>query len=815
MHPVCHPLVRLVRIGLTAVLLVVLAGSAGATPPDDSDGDGRPDPCDRCSAIPFASQKDVDGDDIGDVCDGDFDQNDRVDIDDFNRFLVDFQAGADADEDGTDMTGDGAVGIADFNLFLEQFQQGTPGPGRTDPDVTGACFDHRFLKDLTYPTSDGCSATAQELYDLWGTLYPIHYPRFPLDGDVNNPTDTIVGLMSGNRCPNAAFGSFVKRDGKADRCAIDIDVSVCGGANAGMQCIHKWCARENKDSQECTLDADCAVDETCYAGWCNPTNRTPCTSNADCDSPYVCKDVNCGEREATTACGRHDACGNTCGYRKFECDDEFRTQLHATCYALQGPERSDCLTVCLDMADIYALAKDPIGQNDDGTWTADDLVKQEENCLCCDGTTSCGDGVCEPDRESCLEGSCPEDCGTCGPGDPCIADRDCDGGACFEGRCGTWPADTPCSDDSQCTSGDCGLLGVCQASCGDGLCDGPELCGALDALTCNSDCGTCPDGNVCGIDADCSSDACNFGLCVAPGSLDPPTPCTTNNACSTGVCNLGLCSNGGLPVGTPCSTDGACSSGSCSGVCTAACSNGLCETGEKCGDVDSGLECTSDCGLCRDGEICIADDDCQSGLCGGGFCLATGLPNGSVCVDSGQCDSGLCNGGICLPQGSVPDGGVCTSNDACQSGICNAGLCLGSPLGAGAVCTTDLACVSGDCNGFCVQRCGDGRCDGTEICGGSNSGLECNSDCGKCGNGTPCTSSSDCASGFCAGVCANPPSCKSNGTSCSAETECCSGRCDGTGSGRTCRACKGSGGSCNELNDCCSFVCNFLTDRCL
>jgi hypothetical protein len=102
----------------------------------DSDGDGAPDATDNCidepngPAAPDAGgniQLDTDGDDYGNVCDCDFDQNQSCNISDFNVFLADFIATTDSGA-GTDMDGNGSVGIDDFNLFLFGFIAGQPGP---------------------------------------------------------------------------------------------------------------------------------------------------------------------------------------------------------------------------------------------------------------------------------------------------------------------------------------------------------------------------------------------------------------------------------------------------------------------------------------------------------------------------------------------------------------------------------------------------------------------------------------------------------------------------------------------------------------
>ncbi len=47
-----------------------MLGAHGVAVPGDSDGDGWPDLCDNCPAVPNEDQEDTDGDGIGDACDG-------------------------------------------------------------------------------------------------------------------------------------------------------------------------------------------------------------------------------------------------------------------------------------------------------------------------------------------------------------------------------------------------------------------------------------------------------------------------------------------------------------------------------------------------------------------------------------------------------------------------------------------------------------------------------------------------------------------------------------------------------------------------
>jgi hypothetical protein len=334
---------------------------------------------------------------------------------------------------------------------------------------------------------------------------------------------------------------------------------------------------------------------------------------------------------------------------------------------------------------------------------------------------------------------------------------------------GVWRATDYADEADDCT---CCDTGDPPAVCGDGVCEPPvESCRAPD---CPEDCGVCGLGDACLQDEDC-----------------PGLACLPDGHC------------GRLPAGSECQQDSMCRSGSCSllGTCDSSCGDGFCDGTEVCGSA-SPFACFSDCGTCALGEACTADSDCASSdSCLLGTC-APKLPDGSPCESDNDCQDGncelftcggvkclndsdcsglgaeLCVVGFCLPT-KLPNNSPCVRNEMCQSGVCNVGLCKpAGSVGVGGICTTDGACSSGDCvAGICAASCGDGSCSvGFESCGSSNSGGECNRDCGKCSNGGICTSDSDCKSDHCVLlVCV--ADCNIIGASCSSDGDCCSGNC--------------------------------------
>jgi len=116
--------------GFALAVGLPLAAMAGPTPGGtDSDSDGVEDAFDNCTLKVNATQKDVDHDGCGDLCDGDFDQNGAAGIPDFTIFKAafGFTTGQPGYNASADMDCNGGIGIPDFSLFKSEFTT-TAGP---------------------------------------------------------------------------------------------------------------------------------------------------------------------------------------------------------------------------------------------------------------------------------------------------------------------------------------------------------------------------------------------------------------------------------------------------------------------------------------------------------------------------------------------------------------------------------------------------------------------------------------------------------------------------------------------------------------
>ena len=216
------------------------------------------------------------------------------------------------------------------------------------------------------------------------------------------------------------------------------------------------------------------------------------------------------------------------------------------------------------------------------------------------------------------------------------------------------------------------------------------------------------------------------------------------------------------PDGAICSRPDDCESGVCSG---GFCLVPTCEDGVHNGE-ETAPDCGGPCPGCEGGEACAMDDDCRSMVCEEGSCASTSCMDGVKNSDETDVD---CGGSIC---DGCEGGGVCLVDDDCASLICDAG-----------------SCTTATCDDL-VQNQDESDVD----CGGTI--------CDPCTDGGSCAAATDCVSGVCTGMICQAPTC-SDGAQNQDETDVDCG-------GDLCDPCP-AGDMCVDADDCESGVCGDTT----
>ncbi len=300
----------------------------------------------------------------------------------------------------------------------------------------------------------------------------------------------------------------------------------------------------------------------------------------------------------------------------------------------------------------------------------------------CDGT-DLGGATCESrgfvGGTLACTGDCTfdtSDCSTCGNGSV-DGGEECDGANLGGATCasrghtsGTLSCDGSCGiDESACVD----------ASCGDGAragsedCDGADLGGATcadvgffaGALACNSDCTfqisgchNCGDGSIQGIEQ-CDGADLGGASCTTRGFTMGTLACSSGCTYDTSGCSSAACGNGVLESGE-------------------LCDDGNATTGDGCTScaVDSGFTCVgtpSSCSaICGDGMI-RGGEECDGASLGGASCTSRGFTGGTLTCSScrfneSACTTTSCGNSTIEPSaGEECDDGNTVSFDGCDS----------------------------------------------------------------------------------------------------------------------------------------------------
>jgi hypothetical protein len=124
-----------------AVLLAAgLSLTVGAGPIHvDPDGDDIPDMYDNCMLIANANQADADQDGYGQPCDGDMDNDGKVQLADFVTFKATYLKNAPTYDEQADFNCDGKVQLTDFVTFKSLYLTAPGLSGQTCAGAKGAC----------------------------------------------------------------------------------------------------------------------------------------------------------------------------------------------------------------------------------------------------------------------------------------------------------------------------------------------------------------------------------------------------------------------------------------------------------------------------------------------------------------------------------------------------------------------------------------------------------------------------------------------------------------------------------------------------
>jgi len=404
----------------------------------------------------------------------------------------------------------------------------------------------------------------------------------------------------------------------------------------------------------------------------------------------------------------------------------------------------------------------------------------------CDAGTCvlpCSSGSCTSPKEICINSVCS----SCSSNLQCVSEFGF-GNICFGGIC-----TIGCADDDDCSGSKPVCSGsVCVKCSPEGLtnnCPGisEQLCQADGTCVSTGEVETCCDFSV---QPSCGSCGCLcFPFGIAFCTVGGCNLCASNCFSIFGGGNCQCRSPTGPITTVPCSFPQACDdTPSCTlGSCDATCESGECDLYDVPGCIDSfcppsGLKicqkkCLADCGCPGELECDVPTGVC-SAVCTEGLCenpTPVCNPVGPICEPctlNSQCLNPLptCIGGNCT--GCFSSSQCSVPIPACDSGVCAA--CVGNGT-IGTNCDLGEACFNGDCVESCVTA---GCSNPTPICDASN-GI-----CQACiGNGiflTNCQNGKACDSGLCIDNCtvtgcSNPtPICGANGvcTACVAAGQC-------------------------------------------
>ena len=454
-----------------------------------------------------------------------------------------------------------------------------------------------------------------------------------LDGQIcrNQKCETPRACRSNADC----IDTEVCQSGRCEPRQCDA-AEACGG---GRVCVSGWCVAPG--SVNCQSDIECA------SGACDVINGVCllgdlCTgegcSSRDADVP----DINpCGDARCTQPCTGQLDCG-----APHICD--VRTGL---CRELTCTEDNDCPAETYCEFGLCRLGC-RVSQNDCPNGYCDEGTRRCTPSPC-ENHTHCPGGFCSllaadsQTKRICIQGEVPSEY------TPCIADGDCQTGACLEHKYCFWP----CRDSNDCGGGSCGRsqwlhpsghygvvtcfppLQPCAADiqCPVGEACLPTVVDRATVLRGQSPPPGRPAGAQCDMNTQCLSQTCRYSTCWGPCEPGRNEQCGAGLRCYENVHYVTTQLND--PVGPYMGLAGCLPSRGSDANCESA----PCPSGEVCTlQTDASgtgwhMRCRDEVGEGRAGAACETDIQCRSNHCvSEGYCIEP-CTDDENCVEAAAC----------------------------------------------------------------------------------------------------------------------------------------------------------------------------------
>ncbi|MEA2697387.1 MAG: hypothetical protein QOI66_1658, partial [Myxococcales bacterium] len=735
-----------------------------------------------------------------------------------------------SDVDGSsDVPGEGVVVVPPGSA-----EKGKPCSTDTDC-ASGFCRDDVCCADKCEGTCMACAAAFTTLDN--GTCGPV-----------------VGGMDPRGVCTDQSATTKCGQDGTCD------GAGACRKQGPDHVCAPAACSTDGKFTAAGTCDGkgtcDTGMTMACGNVACVITGcAKPCSGDPDCPTGNFCANGTCKIKKIVgEACDNLNQCGSgNCSPDKVCCDTACAGACTACTEALTGQKNGTCAPVQAgkDPKDNCA-ADDPKSCGHDGTCDGKGGCRYYDSSVACSDPGCTGStfspasacdtkGACAPvtpvecGQSMCTPSGCKKMCTSnsdCAAGSYCITATqscaskkangiacggggECGSGACVDGVCcesacqgkcyacsseKTGQANGRCLPVTAGSDPDTECDGADSTSCGqDGACDGKGQCRKwasgtqCAAAMCTADnkyvaTRTCDGSGTC---APATPDDCGASTCALTGCkrmCNGNQDCTGANYCdpTTKICtaqkNMGAACKMGVECVSQSCVDGVCCESACASKCYACSNDKTGQTSGRCQPITSQTDPDNECDsadqtTCGQDGTCDGNGQCRKWnpgtMCGAASCAVNQYQPSLSCDGNGTCSARPvqdCGGATCDATGckaSCANDGECFGNSYCDlvAHRCAAKKNLGSPCGTTVECLS-LFCADGVC---CNSAC-NGKCN---ACIKEKTGLATSGTCGAIPAGSDpdneCTASDASTCGL-DGSCDGSGQCRqwSSGTQCAA-----------------------------------------------